>query len=169
MSVSLTSKYNEKCYDIFNCDFVPHRAYLADVVEVCHIFCKIMEHFCKGGVLVQRKQTKRRTGKKHKPSTKKPPTTTTQQPLTEVRISHMCFGFSTACLCAIILTAHPHTGQEELHNRWASSAGQISAILADGNASGDANDAPHSSPRLPDHERPVPYDAVAEQPIDDQK
>lgn len=38
------------------------RAYLRDVVEMCHIFCKIMENFCKGGVVVQKKNTKRKKG-----------------------------------------------------------------------------------------------------------
>lgn len=59
--------------------------------------------------------------------------------------------------------------QEELHNRWASSAGQISAILTEGSSANSdvANDAVRSL--LPDHERPVPYDAVSEQTMDDQK
>ena len=54
-------------YVLFN------RAYLRDVVEICHIFCKLMEHFCKGNVVVQKANKARRktTTKKQKP-VKKP-------------------------------------------------------------------------------------------------
>lgn len=63
------------------------RAYLAEVVEVCHIFCKIMEHFCRGGVVVQKKQTKRNGAKrsnKTSAAAKKKPVTPSMKPLTEV-------------------------------------------------------------------------------------
>lgn len=40
-----------------------HRVYLRDVVEMVHIFFKMMEKFCNGRVVVQ---NKRRTQKKSK-------------------------------------------------------------------------------------------------------
>lgn len=39
------------------------RAYLRDVVEIAHIFYKIMEKFCKGRVVVQDKRKGRKKGK----------------------------------------------------------------------------------------------------------
>lgn len=49
------------------------RAYLREVVEMTHIFFKIMEKFCSGRIVVQEKRKKRSTNKKSKgKSTKKP-------------------------------------------------------------------------------------------------
>lgn len=53
-----------------------HRAYLRDVIEMVHIFFKLMENFCKGGVVVQKKSTKRakrsKKSSKNKAATSKP-------------------------------------------------------------------------------------------------
>lgn len=52
------------------------RAYLRDVIEMVHIFFKLMENFCKGGVVVQKKSTKKakhsKKSSKNKAATSKP-------------------------------------------------------------------------------------------------
>lgn len=53
-----------------------------------------------------------------------------------------------------------------MHDRWATGAAQISAILTAGN---DDDQGAAVSALLPEHERPVPYDAVAAESMDDQK
>lgn len=55
-----------------------------------------------------------------------------------------------------------------MQNRWATSAAQISDILTASNGDND-NDGDGSRLLLPENERPVPYDAVAPESMDDQK
>lgn len=120
-----------------------------------------MEHFCKGGVVVQNKKAQRRTGKRAKRTGKKAAPPTVHVAPTEVcRFYHT---YSVQLKHVIFLLAFAFS-QEELHNRWATSAGQISAILT-----ADADDSRNGVVLLPEHERPVPYDAVAEQSMADQK
>lgn len=60
----------------FNC-----RAYLRDVVETAHIFYKLMEKFCSGGIVVQDKRKARKKGKgtKSTASKKQQKTKTTEE------------------------------------------------------------------------------------------
>lgn len=49
------------------------RSYLRDVVEIAHIFYKIMEKFCNGRVVVQHKRNPRQAGpSKNKRNRKEP-------------------------------------------------------------------------------------------------
>lgn len=112
---------------------------------------------------MQKKQSKRGTGKRAKKTAaaaKRKADAAHATPLSEVCSDIMRRDWSFQPL--VQLLGLPL--QEELQNRWATSAGQISAILtaaADGDGDADA--------LLPVDERPVPYDAVATQSMDDQK
>lgn len=122
----------------------PNRAYLREVVEVCHIFYKIMEHFCKDGVVVQKKQQNRKRGRGKKSkgnSTEKQPT--------------------QVCLQCLVNTFNSvfkknNLFQDELENTWATLAGQISEVLV-------------AELTLPEDQHPLPYDAVSDVPMDEQK
>lgn len=55
---------------IFSLLYTPCRAYLRDVVEMVHIFYKMMEKFCNGRVVVQDKSKPRRKKKQTKGKSK---------------------------------------------------------------------------------------------------
>lgn len=61
------------------------------------------------------------------------------------------------CSCSFSFIYIFHRLQEDLENRWAANASQISAILA------------ADTIALPEEEHPIPFDAVSEKSLEEQK
>lgn len=130
-----------------------NRFYLQDVVEVAHIFFKLLKSFCNGRVIVQTKELKKRRkkSKTQKKNADKQKTSNNEI----VRYIHLLFNSIALFRFLNYFNIIKLKGSSE--DFWADLSPQIASLL-----SMDKID-------LPEDEHPLPFDATLEVPMDEQK